>query len=159
MHRLAAMTDQPRARAECGQRPVSVTPCASCSWGTAILRGFAETSPWWAAPWKQVPVRVFARVVLDCMQSVPAGRWIYVAPPGVDESRLTGSGDRTSAILDEYRDAAVSACNDARAPVVRTERVIRPLGAGAFVSYGLHLSGPAYKVVLPEIAKAVDATA
>ena len=107
-----------------------------------------------AAPWKQVPVRVFARAVLDCMQSVPARRWLYVAPPGVDESRLTGSGNRTNAILDEYRDAAVSACNDAGARVVRTERVIKPLGAGAFVSDGLHLSGPAYKVLLPAIAEA-----
>lgn len=112
-----------------------------------------------AAPWRQVPVTVFVRAVLDCMRSVPAGRWVYVAPPGVDQSRLTVSGDRTNAILDEYRDAAVSACDDAGARVVRTERVIRPLGAGAFVSDGLHLSGPAYKVVLPAIAEAVHATA
>ena len=112
-----------------------------------------------AAPWRQVPVTVFVRAVLDCMRSVPAGRWVYVAPPGVDQSRLTVSGDRTNAIVDEYRDAAVSACDDAGARVVRTERVIRPLGAGAFVSDGLHLSGPAYKVVLPAIAEAVHATA
>lgn len=112
-----------------------------------------------AAPWRQVPVTVFVRAVLDCMRSVPACRWVYVAPPGVDQSRLTVSGDRTNAIIDEYRDAAVSACNDAGARVVRTERVIRPLGAGAFVSDGLHLSGPAYKVVLPAIAEAVHATA
>ncbi|WP_457207792.1 SGNH/GDSL hydrolase family protein [Nocardioides sp. P5_C9_2] len=112
-----------------------------------------------AAPWKPVPVRVFARAVLDCLQSGPARRWVYAAPPGVDESRLAGSGDRTNAIIDEYRDAAVSACNDAGARVVRTELVIRPLGAGAFVSDGLHLSGPAYKAVLPAIAEAVHATA
>jgi len=112
-----------------------------------------------AAPWKQVPVTVFAHAVLCCMQSVPARRWVYVAPPGVDECRLTGSSDRTNAVLDEYRDAAVSACNEAGARVVRTERVIGPLGAGAFVSDGLHLSGRAYKVVLPAIAEAVHATA
>ena len=111
-----------------------------------------------AAPWKQVPVTVFAQAVFRCMQSVPARRWVYVAPPGVDESRLTGSGDRTNAVLDEYRDAAVSACNDARARVVRTERIIGRLGAGAFVSDGLHLSGRAYKVLLPAIAEAVHAT-
>jgi lysophospholipase L1-like esterase len=112
-----------------------------------------------AAPWKQVPVTVFARAVLRCMQSIPALRLVYVTPPGVDESRLRGSGDRTNAILDEYRDAAVSACDAAGARVVRTERVIRPLGAGAFVSDGLHLSGTAYKMVLPAIAEAVHATA
>ncbi len=111
-----------------------------------------------AAPWKQVPLRVFARAMLQCMESVPARRWIYVTPPGVDESRLTGSGDRTNAILNEYRDVAVSVCNDAGAQVVRAERIIRSLGAGAFVSDGLHLSGLAYKVVLPAIAEAVQAT-
>ena len=112
-----------------------------------------------AAPWKQIPVTVFAQGVFRCMQSVPARRWVYVAPPGVDESRLTGSGDRTNAVLDEYRDAAVSACSDAGARVLRTERVIGPLGAGAFASDGLHLSGRAYKLVLPAIAEAVHATA
>jgi lysophospholipase L1-like esterase len=112
-----------------------------------------------AAPWKEVPVTVFAEAVFHCMQSVAARRWIYVAPPGVDESRLTGLHDRTNAVLDEYRDAAVSACHDAGALVVHTERVIRPLGAGAFVSDGLHLSGRAYKVVLPAIAEAVHVIA
>jgi lysophospholipase L1-like esterase len=112
-----------------------------------------------AAPWKQVPVKVFARAMLHCMESVPARRWIYIAPPGVDEDRLTGLGDRTNAILDDYRDAALSVCSDAGAGVVRTERVIESLGAGAFVNDGLHLSGPAYKVVLHAIAEAVHAIA
>lgn len=88
-----------------------------------------------------------------------SGRRVYVAPPGVDESRSRGSGDRTNAVLDEYRDAAITTCIDAGAGVVRTERVIAPLGAGAFVSDGLHLSGRAYKVVLPAIAEAIRAVA
>jgi lysophospholipase L1-like esterase len=112
-----------------------------------------------AAPWKQVPVPTFGQALLRCMQSVPARRWVYVSPPGVDESRLTGSGDRTNAVLEEYRDAAFSACSDAGARVVRTERIVEPLGAKAFVSDGLHLSGPAYRVVLPAIAEAVHAVA
>jgi lysophospholipase L1-like esterase len=112
-----------------------------------------------AAPWKHDPVTMFARAVAHCLQSVHARRWVYVAPPGVDESRLTGSGDRTNAVLDQYRDAAVSACQDEGARVVRTERLIRGLGAAAFVSDGLHLSGRAYKVVLPAIADAIQATA
>lgn len=111
-----------------------------------------------AAPWKHVPVTRFAQAVADCMQSVPARGWVYVAPPGADESRLTGSGDRTNAVLDRYRDAAVSACQVAGARVVRTERLIKALGAAAFVSDGLHLSGRAYEVVLPAIAEAVHAT-
>lgn len=112
-----------------------------------------------AAPWKQVPVGMFAEAVSRCMRSVSARGWVYLAPPGVDESRLTGSGDRTNAVLDDYREAAVSVCDDAGVRVVRTERVIGSLGAGAFASDGLHLGGRAYEVVLPAIADAVRATA
>ena len=112
-----------------------------------------------AAPWKHVPVTTFARALLRCMHSVPARRWVYVTPPGVDEARLTGAGDRTNAILDEYRRAAVSVCIEAGARVVHTERLITPLGADAFADDGLHLSGRAYKVVLPAVAEAVHAAA
>jgi lysophospholipase L1-like esterase len=112
-----------------------------------------------AAPRRAVPVTVFAQALRRCMDSVPVRGWIYVAPPGVDEARLTGPGDRTNAILDEYRDAALSVCRQAGARVVRTERIIRPLGASAFADDGLHLSGPAYKIVLPAIADAVHAPA
>jgi lysophospholipase L1-like esterase len=112
-----------------------------------------------AAPWRQVPVTAYAQAVRRCMRAVPARRWIYLAPPGVDESRLTGSHTRTNAVLDEYRDVAVSVCNDAGARVVRTDCVVGPLGSEAFVSDGLHLSGRAYKVVLAAIAEAAQATA
>lgn len=77
----------------------------------------------------------------------------------MDESRLRGSTDRTNAVLDQYRDAAISACDDAGAHVVHTERIIGPLGAAAFADDGLHLSGRAYGVVLPAIAEALRATA
>ena len=106
-----------------------------------------------AAPWKQVPLPAFVQALSRCLGTVPARRWVYVAPPGVDESRLTGAGDRTNAVLDDYRDAAVSACLDAGASVVRTEQVVAPLGADAFVGDGLHLSGRAYGLVLPAIAE------
>jgi lysophospholipase L1-like esterase len=108
-----------------------------------------------AAPWKRVPVAVFVQVLTNSMESVPGRRWIYVAPPGVDEARLTRPGDRTNAIVDSYREAALSVCGADDARVVRTERIIKPLGASSFVNDGLHLSGPAYKVVLPEIASAI----
>ena len=112
-----------------------------------------------AAPWKQLPVPDFVRALARCMASVPARGWIYVTPPGVDEIRLSGVGDRTNALVDEYREAAVSVCTDAGAQVVRAERVIAPLGVDAFVSDGLHLSGRAYKLVLPVIAEAARAMA
>jgi len=110
-----------------------------------------------AAPWKRVPVAAFAQALSDCLRTVPARGWVCLTPPGVDESRLTGAGDRTNALVDEYRQAAVTACHDAGAEVVRTERVIGPLGSDAFVDDGLHLSGRAYQVLLPAIADAVDA--
>lgn len=72
---------------------------------------------------------------------------------------MTGSGDRTNAVLDQYRDAAISVCDGAGARVVRAERIIASLGPDAFVSDGLHLSGRAYKVVLPAIAEALRAGA
>jgi lysophospholipase L1-like esterase len=112
-----------------------------------------------AAPWKHVPLTTFSQAVARCIQSVPARRWVYVAPPGVDESRLGASGDRTNAVLDQYRDAAISVCQEEGARVVRTERLIRELGAAAFVSDGLHLSGRAYDLVLPAIAETVRASA
>lgn len=112
-----------------------------------------------AAPWKQIPATVFADAVAHCLQTVSARRWVYVAPPGVDESRLTGSSDRTNAVIDQYRAAAVSVCQDVGARVLRTDRLVRSLGPAAFVGDGLHLSGRAYKMVLPAIAEAVHATA
>lgn len=111
-----------------------------------------------AAPWRHVPVAAFARALLSCLGSVPARRWIYVTPPGVDESRLNCAGDRTNAVVDDYRAAAISAFTNAGARVVHADELIRPLGPEAFASDGLHLSGPAYKVVLPAIAEAVRGT-
>jgi lysophospholipase L1-like esterase len=108
-----------------------------------------------AAPWKQVPLTVFAQELARCMRSVPARRWVYVAPPGVDESRGSGSGGRTNAVLDECRDAALTVCDEAGARVVRTGRVLEPLGTSAFVSDGVHLNGPAHKLVLAAIAHAI----
>lgn len=111
-----------------------------------------------AAPWKHVPVPMFSHAVSRCVQDVPARRWVYVAPPGVHQCRSAGLADRTNTVLDDYRAAAIVAFHDAGARVVRTERVIAPLGASAFVNDGLHLSGRAYKVLLPAIAEAVHTT-
>jgi lysophospholipase L1-like esterase len=96
-----------------------------------------------AAPHHHVPVAAFAEALAQCLHSVPARRRVYVAPPGVDESRTSATGGRTNALIDAYREAAVAACDELGAHVVRTEQVIRPLGADAFVSDGLHLAGPA----------------
>lgn len=81
-----------------------------------------------AAPLKHVPLTVFAQAVRRCMQSVPARRWVYVAPTGVDESRLAGSGDRTSAVLDESERAYEMVLPAIAAVVHATDPGVRRLG-------------------------------
>ena len=110
-----------------------------------------------AGPWQHVRIEEFAEALDHCLRTVPAVGWVYVAPPGVDESRL-GPGDRTNAVLDDYRDAALAVCVQAGAGAVRADRVVAPLGPQAFVDDGLHLSGHAYQLLLPAIAAAVRTT-
>lgn len=107
------------------------------------------------APWKRVPLDEFAAALADCLGSVPSGSGVYVAPPGVDESRLPGTGDRTNAVIDRYRDAALAVCEQTDARVVRADHVIAPLGPGAFAGDGLHLGGRADDLLRPSIAEAV----
>jgi lysophospholipase L1-like esterase len=104
-----------------------------------------------AAPWKQVPVAEFAALLAELLGSLPAAR-LYVAPPGVVEDRLTGDPDRTNALMDVYRDAAVAVCEDAGVRVLRADRLLAPLGAAAFAADGLHLSGEGYDVLLAGLA-------
>lgn len=112
-----------------------------------------------SATWRQVSLAEFVEAVSACVGSVPANRWVYLAPPGVDEVRLASSSGRSHARLDRYRAAAMSVFADVSAAVVRTDRVIEPLGAEAFADDGLHLSGAGYGLVLPALAEAVRAPA
>lgn len=107
-----------------------------------------------AAPWKAVPVLDFTEALRACWLAVPARRRVYVAPPGVDEARLGGPRDRTNRIIDLYREAAVVTCRELDVRVVRADQVVAPLGAGAFVDDGLHLTGRAYRLLLPALAEA-----
>lgn len=112
-----------------------------------------------AATWRQVSLDAFAEAMSACVRSLPGGRWVFLAPPGVDESRLAGTAGRTNAGLARYRDAAMTVFADVGAAVLRTDRVIEPLGADAFADDGLHLSGAGYGLVLPALAEAVRALA
>lgn len=111
-----------------------------------------------AAPWKQVPVADFTEALRACWLSVPARHRVYVTPPGVDEARLGGPSDRTNRVVDDYRAAAVAVCHALDVHLVRAEQVVAPLGADAFVDDGLHLTGPAYRLLLPAIAAGVRAS-
>jgi lysophospholipase L1-like esterase len=105
-----------------------------------------------AAPWKQVPLPEHVDLVSALLAAVPAIR-VYVAPPGVVEDRLTGDPDRTNAVMDAYRDAVVAVCEAAGVQVLRADRLLAHLGAGAFAADGLHLSGEGYDVLLAELSE------
>lgn len=108
-----------------------------------------------AAPWKDVPVTEFVRLVSLCLASHAPLGWVFVAPPGVVEERLSGDGDRTNEVIDEYRRAALDACGNTGVQVVRTDLLLEPLGAHAFAEDGVHLNGVGYRVLVPAIASAV----
>lgn len=108
-----------------------------------------------AAPWKRVPVPDVTEALRACWLSVPARRRVYVTPPGVDEARLGGPSDRTNHVVDSYRAAAVALCRELDVRVVHAEQLVAPLGVDAFVDDGLHLTGPAYRLLLPAIAAGV----
>ena len=109
-----------------------------------------------AAPWKQVPPPDFERALRACLRALAPRPTVYVAPPGVDEDRLSGRGNRTNAVVDTYRRVALTACGETGARVVRADLLVQGLGSAAFTEDGVHLSGAAYGVLLPAIASACD---
>lgn len=110
-----------------------------------------------AAPWKQVPVSEFAQALSVLVVSHSPRGWVFVAPPGVVEERLTGACDRTNAMIDEYRLAAIEVCEEAGGQVLRTDLMLEPWGAEAFAPDGVHLNGTGYRVLVPAIRSACEA--
>lgn len=110
-----------------------------------------------AAPWKSVPVAEFAQSLSTFLASRAPRGWVYVAPPGVVEDRLTGDGDRTNAVIDDYRLAAIGVCEAAGAQVVRSDLLLGPLGPRAFARDGLHLTGAGCRVLVSAVQAACDA--
>jgi lysophospholipase L1-like esterase len=110
-----------------------------------------------AAPWKQVPVSEFVRALSAFLASHSPRGWVFVAPPGVVEGRLTGAPDRTNAVIDDYRLAAIELCEAVGGHVVRTDLLLEPLGPKAFAEDGVHLNGTGYRVLVPAITSACEA--
>ncbi|CUR61034.1 hypothetical protein NOCA1240137 [metagenome] len=110
-----------------------------------------------AAPWKQVPVAEYVQALSTLMTSHSPQGWVFVAPPGVVEERLTGARDRTNAVIDDYRLAAIALCEDVGGHVVGTDLLLETLGAKAFAEDGLHLNGTGYRVLVPAIQSACEA--
>lgn len=107
-----------------------------------------------AAPWKAVPHDEFALLLDEVLSVVDAERWVYVAPPGVDEARLTRRADRTNADLAVYAGIATTAFTARSGTVVDSAALLGGLGPAAFTDDGVHLTGAAYRLLLPAIADA-----
>lgn len=114
-----------------------------------------------AAPWKQVPLEQFTARLTEFVAATRVGGWVLVTSPGMDpaQSGDFGPGDRDDQVLERYRNAAEQAFEAGAADVpwtvVRTERLLAPLGPGAFLADGIHLTAQAYDRVLPALATAV----
>ena len=108
-----------------------------------------------AAPWKQTSLDAFSDGLDQLKDSFDLRRWIYMTPPGVDESRLSGSSNRTNVVMEIYRDEAITVLRSAGASILPSHEVIAEQGTLAFSSDGVHLTEAAYSLLLPEIAKAI----
>ncbi len=108
-----------------------------------------------AAPWHDMSVADFQRGLGRFVRSRPAGAWVIMSPPGVDESRL-GPRDRTNAVVNEYREAAAAVAESHAARLLDTRSLLAPLGTAAFATDGLHLSGAAYRLLLPALAESTQ---
>ena len=84
------------AHATCCVRPTPSASMPRTAWSLSV--GTND-----AAPWKQVPLAEFEQALSTLMRSYSPRGWVFVAPPGVVEERLTGAPDRTNAVIDEYR--------------------------------------------------------
>ncbi len=109
-----------------------------------------------AAPWKHTPLARFEDHLRALLTSLAPSRWILLTPPGVDEEWLTGPTDRTNEVIDVYRSRARAVFAEIGGGVVLSEELIAPLGSAAFVEDGLHLSGRAYRRVLPALRSEAD---
>ena len=104
-----------------------------------------------AASWNHVPRGDFRLALGRFVRSYPAGTWVIMTPPGVDESRLVAGG-RTNAAVADYRAAATSVAGSHAKRLLDTTSLLAPRGPGAFARDGLHLSGAAYRLLLPALA-------
>lgn len=112
-----------------------------------------------AAPWKRVHPDGMASDIDRFLARVPGYAIVYVVPPGVDETRVTGPGDRTDAVVTAYAAVAAERFEAAGATLVRARDVLAPLGTAAFADDAVHLTGAAYDLLLPAIRDAVAQTA
>lgn len=107
-----------------------------------------------ASPWGPETRADFARDLTALVAGHPGVRWVYVASPGIEESRFDFFGGGANEELEAFSRAAAGVFSEAGGATVRTRDVLAPLGTAAFLDDGVHLTGAAYDVLLPAIADA-----
>jgi hypothetical protein len=112
-----------------------------------------------ALPWKRVELEQTRAHVQSFLASVDLERLVYLTPFGVEENRLAGSAHSTKAMIDEYGTVIGHLFAEAGAVLVDGPSLVAPLGANAFASDGLHLSGRGYDTVLPALRWALCGSA
>jgi lysophospholipase L1-like esterase len=108
-----------------------------------------------AAPCNRVSVVDFGASLGRFIRANSVATWVIMAPPGVDESSF-GAAGRTNAALAQYRSAAQAVADSHAAHFLDSVSLLAPLGPRAFAADGLHLSGAAYRLLLPALATVGD---
>lgn len=106
------------------------------------------------AGWRDVPVELFTKAFADLLAQVPTARVVLVTSPGADEVRAPGW---SNAKLSAYAAAAAALVAEAGGTVLDTPALLAPLGAGAFLDDGFHLTAAAYDLLLPALHAAAHA--
>jgi lysophospholipase L1-like esterase len=112
-----------------------------------------------AAPWKLLAIGDFTDALRGFLDEVGPARLVLLVPPGVDEARLAGHGDRTNRGVAAYAERAASLFGAADAHVLEAWALLAPLQQRAFVDDGVHLSDEGYDVLVPALREAIATVA
>jgi lysophospholipase L1-like esterase len=107
------------------------------------------------AGWREIPLEVFTHEVEALVARVP-GRVVLVTSPGADEARAPGWSNPK---LATFAAAAAALVTAAGGTVIDTPSLLAPLGAGAFLDDGFHLTEAAYDLLLPRVQGATGSDA
>ncbi len=107
-----------------------------------------------AAPYPGVAIEAYEEEIDRIIAEVHPGRWVYLAPPGVDALEEDPIG-RSNSTISRYAEAAATRFGRLGA-VVDSPTLLEPLGSTAFAPDGVHLSQAGYDVLLPAVARACD---
>lgn len=112
------------------------------------------------APWRQVPLDVFARNLATVRAGFAGSDLVGFLPPTVREAPTENGTDarpsRSNVVLDRYRDVLRDTAGAHRS-LETPELLARHVDAEALEADGLHLTAHAYDLLIPELARIVTA--